>query len=121
MTEDLGYDAAKRRAASKLKVVPGGTDGDPGPAEPAEDPGSAPSEYQGSSDVADVDDLNSYEALVVGQMRLMRIRREAKQRLDDEERPPPAPPSVKVWTHYSRSQTAPPNTALTSWRRPRDA
>lgn len=63
--------------------------------EPPPDPDPGPAEYQGTSDVPDQDDPNSYEALVVSQMRLMRIRREAKQRLDDEERPPPALPPVK--------------------------
>lgn len=62
---------------------------------PPPDPGRGPSEYQGTSDQQDPDDPDTFEALVAGQMRLMRVRREAKQRLDDQERPPPALPPVK--------------------------
>lgn len=70
-------------------------DDDPGPDPPPEDLDPRPAEYQGSSDVPDQDDPNTFEALVVHHMRLMRVRRAAKQRLDDEERLPIPLPAVK--------------------------
>ncbi|OCB20817.1 hypothetical protein A5674_04160 [Mycobacterium malmoense] len=77
------------------------------PTEPPEDRNTGPAEYRGSSDVPDQDDPNTFEALVAGQMRLMRIRREAKQRMGDEERPPiPLPPVKSLDTLLAEPDSA---------------
>jgi hypothetical protein len=70
---------------------------EPPPPEPPADTDDYPGEYSSNGDkpADDTDEPPDLEGAIAGRMLLLRVQREARRRLDDEEHPPSVPPTIK--------------------------